>query len=278
MAGQNGGNISPELKMKKMKNIITSRTFLFVLVLLLSAFQKKQDRPITIFMIGDSTMANKVPERYPETGWGQVFGQFFIDKVIVDNHAFNGRSSKSFIDEGRWDKVHQLLMPGDYVFIQFGHNDQNASRPERYTNPYSSYRANLERYINETRSKGAVPIILSSIVRRKFNENGTLVDTHGPYPFVARICANEMGAGFIDLHLLTEKLITQLGPVDSEKLFLILQPGESENYPHGITDNTHLSNYGAERVASLVADELRHQNNPLSEYMAIDNCNHLKNR
>ncbi|MEL7589146.1 MAG: rhamnogalacturonan acetylesterase [Prolixibacteraceae bacterium] len=261
-----------------MKKIITSRTFLFVLLLLLSAFQKKQDRPITIFMIGDSTMANKVPERSPETGWGQVFGQFFTDKVKVDNHAFNGRSSKSFIDEGRWDKVNQQLKPGDYVFIQFGHNDQNASRPERYTNPYSSYRANLERYVTETRLKGAVPIILSSIVRRKFNEKGTLEDTHGAYPFVARICAKEMGAGFIDLQLLTEKLITLLGPIDSEKLFLILQPGESENYPHGITDNTHLSVLGAERVASLVADELRHQNNPLSEYLTTGNDNHLKNR
>ncbi len=250
-----------------MQKYLDKYTLLLVLMLLLSAFQKKQDRPITIFMIGDSTMANKVPERFPETGWGQLFGQFFNDKVKVDNYAVNGRSSKSFIDEGRWEKVYQQLKPGDYVFIQFGHNDQKADSPDRYTNPYSSYRANLERYVTETRSKGAVPIILSSIVRRKFNEKGTLEDTHGAYPFLARICAKEMGADFIDLQLLTEKLVTQLGPKQSEMLFLILKPGESGNYPQGITDNTHLNNNGAKQVATLVANELKRQNHLLSKYL-----------
>ena len=195
-----------------MRRILASRTFLLASILLLSAFQIEQNQPITIFMIGDSTMANKAPERFPETGWGQVFGELFNDKVKVENHAVNGRSSRSFLDEGLWDKVYQQLKPGDYVFIQFGHNDQKADSPGRYTNPYTAYRANLERYVTETRSKGAVPVILSSIVRRKFNEKGTLEDTHGAYPLVARMVARETGAGFIDLQLLTENLVTQSGP------------------------------------------------------------------
>jgi lysophospholipase L1-like esterase len=253
-----------------MRKIRAGRTLLFVLVLFLSSFQIEQDHPITIYMIGDSTMANKAPERFPETGWGQVFRELFNDKVKVQNHAVNGRSSKSFLDEGLWDKVCRRLKPGDYVFIQFGHNDEKADSPDRYTNPYSTYRANLERYVTETRSKGAVPVILSSIVRRKFNEKGTLEDTHGAYPFVARMVARETGAGFIDLQLLTENLVAQSGPKDSEKLFLILQPGESVNYPQGITDNTHLNNNGAKQVALLVATELKRQNIPLAGYLLKD--------
>lgn len=253
-----------------MKRIPASRNFLLVLIFLLSAFQIEQNQPITIFMIGDSTMANKDPGRFPETGWGQVFGQLFNEKVKVDNHAVNGRSSKSFLDEGLWEKVYQKLKPGDYVFIQFGHNDQKVNSPDRYTNPYSGFRSNLERYVTETRSKGAVPIILSSIVRRKFNENGTLEDTHGAYPFVARMVAKETGAGFIDLQLLTENMVARLGPKDSEKLFLILQPGESKNYPQGITDNTHLNDNGAKQVALLAANELKRQNISLAGYLLKD--------
>ena len=114
-----------------MRRILASRTFLLASILLLSSFQIEKNQPVTIYMIGDSTMANKVAERFPETGWGQVFGQFFSDKVKVENHAVNGRSSKSFLDEGLWDKVCQQLNPGDYVFIQFGHNDQKVDSPDR---------------------------------------------------------------------------------------------------------------------------------------------------
>lgn len=252
--------------LKYMKKLAIS-SFSIILILLLVAFQEKQEYPTTIFLIGDSTMENKSPERYPETGWGQVFGELFKENIKVENHAMGGRSSKSFISEGRWDKVYKLLKPGDYVFIQFGHNDQKINKPELYTNPYSGYQANLERYVNETRSKGAIPIILSSIVRRRFNEYGTLEDSHGAYPFVAGIVAHNMGVFFIDLQLLTENLLNELGPKDSEKLFLFLKPGESENYPEGISDNSHLSYYGAKRVASLVAHDLKRQNHVLAKYL-----------
>lgn len=240
---------------------------LILLIGLLSAFQKKQSHPITVFMIGDSTMANKTPDRAPETGWGQAFAQFFNENAVVDNHAKNGRSSKSFIGEGLWDEVYQKIQPGDYVFIQFGHNDQKINSPDRYTNPYSGYRANLERFVNETRAKGATPILLSSIVRRKFNENGTLEDTHGAYPFIARTVAKEMNVTFIDLQLMTENLVNEMGPKDSEKLYLILQAGESPNYKDGVADNTHLCTFGATKIASMVADELKKQNHPLAKYL-----------
>lgn len=254
-----------------MSKILINRTFLVVLILLLTSFQEKQDQSVRVFMIGDSTMANKTPERFPETGWGQVFCQFFNDNVNVENHAMNGRSTKSFIKEGRWDKVLNQLKPDDYVFIQFGHNDQKLNSPDRYTNPYTGYRANLERFVNETKSKKAIAIILSPIVRRKFNEYGTLEDTHGAYPFVARMVAREMNVCFIDLQLLTENLVEQLGPKDSEKLFMVIQPGESKNYPQGITDNTHLNRDGALRVGSLVVNELKRQNNPLTKYLKETN-------
>jgi len=129
---------------------------------------------ITVYTIGDSTMANKKAEVYPETGWGQVFQNYFDAKVKVSNHAINGRSSKSFIDEGRWKSVLDSLKRGDYVFIQFGHNDEKADKPAVYADPSTTYRKNLEKYIVETRSKGSTPILLTSIVRRKFVDPGNL--------------------------------------------------------------------------------------------------------
>ena len=219
----------------------------------------KEEKNIKIFMIGDSTMANKAANRRPETGWGMVFNEFFNDRVVVDNHAVNGRSSKSFISEGRWKVVSDQLQPGDYLFIQFGHNDQKFKSPDRYTNPFTTYRANLERYVREAREKGAIPILLSSIVRRNFNEYGCLIDTHGDYPLVTRLVASDMKVPFIDLQLQTELLVTQLGPDNSKQLYNWLAPGENQNYPNGVQDDTHLNNSGAHKVAQLVIDEMKKQ-------------------
>uniref|UniRef100_UPI004048D354 rhamnogalacturonan acetylesterase n=1 Tax=Mariniflexile sp. TaxID=1979402 RepID=UPI004048D354 len=161
----------------------------------------------TIYMIGDSTMANKKnPETNPEHGWGQVLPQFFNAKAVIDNRAVNGRSSRSFITEMRWDSIVKTLKKDDYVFIQFGHNDQKINDPKRYTNPHTAYRNNLIRFILETRKKGAAPILFSSIVRRNFNDEGTLVDTHGEYPMEMRLVADEFNVPFIDLQYQTELL------------------------------------------------------------------------
>lgn len=244
------------------------RFLLFAMAaLLLGACQNSEEKKaeeetqqVRIFMIGDSTMANKAADKAPETGWGMVFNEFFNDKVEVNNHAVNGRSSLSFIGEGRWDTVYSQLQEGDYLFIQFGHNDQKFKSPDRFTNPFTGYRANLERFVKEARDKGAIPILLSSVVRRNFNEYGTLIDTHGEYPLVARLVADDLDVPFIDLQRLTEQRVIELGPEDSKQLYLWQAPGENPNYPKGKEDDTHFRRKGALEVAQMVINELKKQN------------------
>jgi len=219
-------------------------------------------------MVGDSTMADKKdPANNPERGWGMVLPELFNEQVTVVNFAVNGRSTRSFIDEGRWDTIVRRLAPGDYVIIQFGHNDSKFKDPSRYTNPWSAYRRNLERFVIETRARNAHPIICSPIVRRKFNEYGTLEDTHGAYPFVARMVAGEMGVPFLDLQQKTEEWLITLGPEDSKAYFMHLEPGQWDRFPEGRKDDTHLQQEGAYVVSVFAAEELRDQEIPLAVYL-----------
>lgn len=235
--------------------------FVFLVTLLTSCHAQET----TVYCIGDSTMSDKEnPEQNPEHGWAQVLPEYFNENVTIDNRAVNGRSTRSFIDEGRWDSVYQVLRPGDYVFIQFGHNDQKFKDPKRYTNPHTAYRHNLIRFVKETRQKGATPILISSIVRRNFNEYGTLVDTHGAYPMEARLVAEELEVTFIDLQYLTEVLEMSYGVEASTKLHLHFKPGEHPFYPEGKEDNTHLSRKGAMEVSKLVIDEIKAKGLPLA--------------
>jgi len=208
---------------------------------------------ITVFTIGDSTMANKKAEVAPETGWCQAFPMFVDSTVVIKNRAVNGRSTKSFIAEGRWKAVLDSLNPGDYVFIQFGHNDQKIQDSTRYAEPFTTYRQNLERFVRETREKGATPILFSSIIRRKF-ENGFLTDTHGNYPVVVRQVAAEMNVPMIDLQLLTAGAVTALGDEASKSIYLWTPP--TGKFPEGRKDDTHLSVEGAALVARLAAQQL----------------------
>lgn len=224
----------------------------------------------TIYCIGDSTMADKVnPAENPEHGWAQVLGEFFDAQVTIDNRAVNGRSSKSFIDEGRWDSVLRTLSPGDFVFIQFGHNDQKFEDSTRYTNPHTTYRHNLMRFVRQTREKGATPLLFSSIVRRNFNEYGSLMDTHGEYPLETRWVAQEMEAPFIDLQFLTEMMETAYGVKGSKDLHLHFIPGENPYYPDGKEDDTHLSKKGALLVAEMAVKELKAQEVSLVKYIKL---------
>lgn len=225
----------------------------------------------TIYTIGDSTMANKPDtDQNPERGWAQMLPIFFNNKVAIVNKAVNGRSTRSFIDEGRWDEVLQMLKPGDYVFIQFGHNDQKFKSPDRYTNPHTAYRHNLIKFIEESRSKGAIPILFSSIVRRNFNQYGTLIDTHGAYPAEVRSTANQYNVEFINLQYLTELLEISYGVEKSKKLHLHYNAGEIPYYPEGKQDDTHLSVEGATEISKLVVDQLKKRNHPLSQYLIAD--------
>ncbi len=216
---------------------------------------------ITLFTIGDSTMANKKAEVFPETGWCQVFSEFVDQSINVKNRAVNGRSSKSFISEGRWKAVLDSLNQGDYVFIQFGHNDEKILDLTRYTEPFTTYAENLERFIRETRSKGATPVLFTPIVRRKF-ENGFLTDTHGNYPVVVRQLASKLDVLLVDLQLLTAGAVTALGEDASKNIYLWTSP--TVKFPEGRKDDTHLNTDGAKLVAKLAAQQLILQDNSLA--------------
>lgn len=209
---------------------------------------------IRVLMIGDSTMANKSTSKgNPERGWGMVLQDYFTDDVEVDNHAKNGRSTKSFINEGLWEKVLERIRPGDYVFIQFGHNDEKADKEKVYTVPGGTFDENLRRYVNETRDRGGIPVLFNSIIRRKF-EGNKLVDTHGAYLDSPRNVANELGVTFVDANAITHRLIEPMGPEVSKRLFMWVEPGTCEACPNGKKDDTHLNGYGAHKIAwSLIS-------------------------
>lgn len=249
------------------------------------------NKPVRVFMVGDSTMANKdTTNGKQERGWGMMLQDYFND-VIVDNHAVNGRSTKSFIDEGRWQKVLDNLQPGDYVIIQFGHNDEKKNDEKRYTVVGGTFDDNLRRYVREAREKGAYPILLNCVARRNFNaptgkviddeglrdkayvnpdktsEGGEdlngggeiLIDTHGAYREVPKAIAAEMNVPFIDANKVTSDLEQGLGVEGSKKLHMIYAPGECAAYPNGRQDNTHYNQIGARIVAGLLAIEIGKQ-------------------
>lgn len=232
------------------------------------AQNSSSDNKITVFTIGDSTMANKKASVAPETGWCQVFAAFVDQTVEIRNRAVNGRSTKSFIAEGRWKSVLDSLKAGDYVFIQFGHNDQKIQDTTRYAEPFTAYRSNLERFVSESREKGAIPILFTSIVRRKF-ENGFLLDTHGDYPVAVRQLAAEQNVPLIDLQLMTVGVVTALGDEGSKNIYLWTPP--TDKFPEGRKDDTHLNLEGANLVAKLAAQQLFLLDNSLAKHIRIVN-------
>ena len=268
-------------------------SLLLALALPVMAFAQVPADTITVFMIGDSTLANKpLDKENQERGWGQMLPIYLEGAIKVDNHAVNGRSSKSFIDEGRWEKVREQIRPGDYVIIQFGHNDEKAKSPDRYTVPGSTFDANLKKFVNETREKGGTPILMNSIVRRNFPANGiaaaqtddrqktwkkglenypaegdTLVDTHGDYRIAPKNVAEEMGVVFVDMNTLTHELVQGLGKDSSKDLFMWMPVGKYEFAPNGRIDNTHLNVYGGIVVSRLAVNALAEKVPALKPYI-----------
>ena len=237
------------------------------ILLLLISLNCLAQKP-TIYGIGDSTMANKIkPDENPERGWGQMLPLFFNDNITIDNRAVNGRSTRSFIAEKRWDVIYKILKPGDYVFIQFGHNDAKEKDSLRYTNPHTAYRHNLIRFVKESREKGATPIIFSSIARRNFNENGVLISTHGDYTMEARLVAQEYNVTFIDLEYYTELLEQSYGPEKSKQLHLHYKAGEIPYYKEDKADDTHLNIKGATEIAKIAIEELEKTKIDLVKYL-----------
>ncbi|MRG47543.1 GntR family transcriptional regulator [Chitinophaga sp. SYP-B3965] len=234
-------------------------TLLFLLLSVMPA--KKQ---LTIWMIGDSTMSVKAPDKSPETGWGMALAGFFREDVRIENRAMNGRSTLSFINENRWQPIVDHLQKGDYVLIQFGHNDEKVDKNGVGVS-LTAYKANLAKFITEARRRKAIPVLLTSIARRHF-VNGVLQDTHKGYPDAMRALADSMQVPLIDLEKKSMQLLTALGDEGSVRLFLHVPPGH-EHYPEGVKDNTHLSPEGANAIAKLAVEGMRAQIPGLTKYL-----------
>jgi DNA sulfur modification protein DndE len=225
------------------------------------------EKKVVFFMIGDSTMADKPLLNNPERGWGQLFPQYFSDGVEIRNLAVNGRSTKSFIKEGRWDTVMKYMKPGDYVFIQFGHNDSKLDDSIRSAPAKTLYKQNLIKFIVDARAKGGSPILVTPVMRRKFDASGNFVDQHGDYPGVVRFLADSMRVPLIDLHASSKKMIEDEGVEGSKKMFLWIDSNHFKVMPVGKKDDTHFSEYGAAKVASLVCAEIVAKHFEIEKYL-----------
>lgn len=228
--------------------------------------EKIEKKSFTIHTIGDSTMATKQNSARPEEGWGEEIINHIVDTSLVHhiNYAVNGRSTKSFLAEERWKTVKKNIVVGDYVLIQFGHNDQKENDSTRYTNAFTTYKENLRLFIRESRELGATPILLTSIVRRNFNEYGVLIDTHGNYAEAVRQVAKEMNVKMVDAQVLTERLVLNYGPEASKKIYNYVPIGHI-NYLEGKSDDTHLCHFGAQKVAELIIEQLKTIDSKLNE-------------
>ncbi|MFI8188177.1 rhamnogalacturonan acetylesterase [Streptomyces sp. NPDC085946] len=203
--------------------------------------------PRTLHLAGDSTAAQKYTDAAPETGWGTALPFFLHRDRPVANHAVNGRSSKSFVDEGRLDAVLARIRPGDFLLIQFAHNDEKAADPARYTEPWTTYQDHLRLYVDGARARGARPVLATPVERRRFDADGNAVPSHGEYPAAMRALAGEEGVALLDVQALSLALWQELGPEETKTYF---------NWTAGEQDNTHFAPLGAIAVARLVAREL----------------------
>jgi lysophospholipase L1-like esterase len=245
------------------------KTSFFMGMLALMSFSAGQQTNITVYLIGDSTMANKQVKAYPETGWGMPFYAFFDKTVTVDNRAQNGRSTKTFFAEKLWQPVEKNLKEGDYVLVQFGHNDEVPTKGS-YT-PEADFKANLIRFITESRNKKAIPVLITPVARRKFDAGGKIQETHAVYAEIVRKTAAEQHTPLIDLDKESQDLIQKFGPEDSKMLFNYLTPGENPNYPDGKQDDTHFSELGARKIAEIVLADIKSLNLELANRIVISN-------
>ena len=205
----------------------------------------------TVHLMGDSTMAEKdLSGGNPERGWGMMFQNFLDDSVKVINYAQNGRSTKSFIDRGLWDKVKANLKPGDWLFIQFGHNDAKESDPERYAAPFGAYQDNLRLFVRTAKSMGARPVLLTPVARRWFKENGLDRNCHTDYPAAMAQVAQEENVPLLDITTATLDWLEGLGDEASRQYFMIST---------GKDDNTHTVASGARKVTEIICEKIKGQ-------------------
>lgn len=225
--------------------------FAFLAMTIASASTAAEARRIVV--VGDSTASDYPADRAPQAGWGQALPYYTNDGITVINRAVSGRSTRSYIDEGKWMAVLDLVRPGDLVLISFGHNDARDDAPDRYAAADGAYRENLVRFAQDIEARGGIPVIVSSAARRLW-EGPAMVETHGLYALNARLAADEAGAGFIDLANASLAYFETLGREATKKDFLWLSPENANaRFPEGVEDNTHFTERGACGVARVVA-------------------------
>lgn len=245
-------------------NLFVVKKICLIALVLLTAFGLPPKKT-KVWLIGDSTMSIKDVHAYPETGWGMPFQYFFDSTIVVDDRAKNGRSSRTFIEEGLWKPVVEAMSEGDWVFIQFGHNDEVETKKSYTTG--EQFVANLTRYVNEARAKKAFPVLLTPVARRKFDASGKIVGTHDVYSALVRDVAKKLNVPLIDLDMKGQALNQSMGVDASKYLFNYLLPGEHPNYPEGKQDDTHFSELGARKIAELVLAEIKASKLPLAEHV-----------
>lgn len=241
-----------------------------IALLLLTAFAFPPQKHIKVYLVGDSTMCIYDSSRAPLTGWGMPFVHFFDTMVTIDNRARGGRSTRTFISENRWQPIADSLQQGDYVLIQFGHNDE-AKEPkyaDRYT-PVPDYKKNLLKFITETRAKKAIPVLITPVTRMRFDKDGKVMETHTEYTNAVYEVGKQTNTPVIDLDKRSRELLQQFGADGAKNLFMQLAPGEHPNYPEGQKDNTHFNEYGARRIAELVLAEIKNLNLELAGRIVV---------
>lgn len=211
-----------------------------------------------IFWAGDSTVQTNDITTYPQTGIGQVFPLYLKEEFSVSNHAKNGRSTKSFMDEGRLTKIDEAIGEGDFLFIQFGHNDEKEQDPARYTIPGSTFDDNLRTFINVARSHGANPVLITPLERRCFGDAEVLGEGfHGPYVEAIKNVAASENVPLVDLYSKSRKLMNEAGVTKTIEWFMHIEPNTYASCPEGKIDNTHLKYAGAVTFAGLIAEGLK---------------------
>ena len=250
-----------------MKKRIAAFLILNLIVVTTMSFRQPKRIP-TIWMIGDSTMCIYESTRAPITGWGMPFTTFFRKELNFQNRAKGGRSTRTFITEGRWKPIADSLVAGDYVFMHFGHNDE--AKEEKYRDRYTSvtdYKINLSKFITEARQKSALPIVITPVSRMKFDSEGIALETHKEYTKAACEVAEQLKVPLIDLDKASRALFTQLGPERTKMLFMQIAPDVNPVYPEGQKDNTHFNELGARMIAELVLHEIQVQHLELTDYL-----------
>ena len=248
--------------------------------ILLVAFSLTACAKQKLFMAGDSTMAIKDPKDYPETGWGVPFATFFSDQVDVINLAKNGRSTRTFIEEGLWQHIVDNAKKGDFLIIQFGHNDESEAKKDRYTTP-EEYQTNISNMITFAQEKVMSVILMTPVTRRYFDENEHIEQTHAYSQYVRKLAksynnSDESKFLFIDMDEITRRYFQEQGDALSQLRFMHIKPNTHPNYPNGVKDNTHFNELGAREVAQLVLAELKAANHPLSTPLRSVDPKHLK--